>query len=84
MLDSLLIPFEATTNGVGLKLFFRDFDCERVAFIKSRDAMCIHITGGGIHPTQYLGKGPPSVENELPPAPSSSSTYKLGECAARG
>jgi hypothetical protein len=28
MLDSLLIPFEATTNGVGLKFFVRDPDCQ--------------------------------------------------------
>ena len=38
MLDSLLILFEATTNGVGLKSFLRDPDCQ--GFITNEDRQC--------------------------------------------
>jgi len=38
MLDSLLIPFEATTNGVGLKFFVRDPDCQD--FVTNEGKQC--------------------------------------------
>ena len=44
MLDSRLIPFEATPNGVGLTVFLRDPDCQDLITNEDKPCTVTHDT----------------------------------------